>query len=161
MIEATTGINVLSDIHRIPASTNAIVRFLDVLGNKPAREGTPWVAEAMGCLHRGAGTCCLAFIKARASAVAVCRIRPSSPDASEGGAPQLGDQHQIFGRGAFSGGNCGIVGRLHPGYRLDMFPSGNGRTSSEKGSPVLAMHCGAVGEKSALSPAEELGNVVF
>jgi len=93
-----------------------------------------------GLPARGVGTCCFAIIKPRASAV---------------------DQHQIFGRAAFSGGNCGIVGRLHPGYRLDMFPSGNGRTSSEKGSPVLAMHCGAVGEKSALSLAEELGNVVF
>jgi hypothetical protein len=85
MIEATIGINVLSDIHRTLASTNAIVRFLDILGNKPARGGAPWVAEAMGCLHRGAGACCFAFIKARPCAVVVCRIRPSSPDASEGG----------------------------------------------------------------------------
>jgi hypothetical protein len=85
------GINVLSDIHRILASTNAIVRFLDILGNKPARQGAPWVAEAMGCLHRDAGACSFAFIKVRACAVIVCRIGPSAPDASEGGAAQLGN----------------------------------------------------------------------
>jgi len=36
MTEATIGINVPTDIRRIPALAKAIVRFLDIHGNKPA-----------------------------------------------------------------------------------------------------------------------------
>jgi hypothetical protein len=38
MIEATIGINVSSDARRIPASANAIVRFLEVFGNNPTHD---------------------------------------------------------------------------------------------------------------------------
>jgi len=38
MTEATIGINVPTDIRRISALAKAIVGFLDIHGNKPARD---------------------------------------------------------------------------------------------------------------------------
>jgi|SRR5215831_3359774 len=59
IIEATTEIDVSTDIRRIPASATAIVRVLHVHDNKPARDAPLWSAEVMGCLP------CFTSIKAR------------------------------------------------------------------------------------------------
>jgi hypothetical protein len=51
MTEATIGINVPTDIRRIPALAKAIVRFLDIHRNKPARDA-PLLVGGVGVTVR-------------------------------------------------------------------------------------------------------------